>query len=289
MPMKRTPPVATKRTLQEISPDNITGNSSKRNMPEDSGIVGNMSKKDLLDAIGTLLDSKLENVATREDISRLQDEVLEVKSECDALRLEVQRLNESNEMLKRKLEENERRQKGFNLIFKGLPENNSSSSETIQKFCEETLETGKVAIRNAYRIGRKIDDRTRPILVEFLLQEDVQLVIDKKQKLRNTNIVIHRDRTENSRMKRSFLLELKSEVMKINNNTKIELRGEQLIVNQTSFSCSDDGNLMTRQGIATEVLSQVVNFEVKAMVDELAKKYKLKMVKGKDKSGVKRD
>lgn len=287
--MERTPPVSTKRTLQEISPDNVTGNSSKRNMPDDSGIVGNMSKKDLLDAFGMLLDAKLENVATREDITRLQEEVLAVKSECDALRLEVQSLNENNKLLKRKLEENERRQKVCNLIFKGLPENNSSPSDTVQKFCEETLETGKLAIRNAYRIGRKIDDRSRPIVTEFILQQDLQLVMNNRHKLKNTNIIVHRDRTENARMKRSFLMELKNEVMKVNNNIKIELRGEQLIANRTIFTCSDDCNLMTRQGIATTVLSQVVNFEVKAMVEELAKKYTLKMVKGKDKRDEKLD
>lgn len=281
--------MSSKRTLKEISPDNNTENTSKRNMTEDGGMVGNMSKKDLLDAIGTLLDGKLENVASKEDIIRLQEEVLEVKRECDALKLEVKKLNESNVLLERKLEESERQHKVFNLVFKGLPENNISASDTIQKFCEETLSTGKLAIRNAYRIGRKIDNRVRPILAEFMLQQDIQLVLDNKNKLRNTNIVIHRDRSEKVRMKRAFLWDLKSEVSKTNSEAKIELRGLQLIVNQTAFSCSDDYKLITRQGRPTELLSQILNFDVKDMVEELAIKRKRKVVKRVDRGDVKLD
>lgn len=287
MSLKRTPTNTTKRTLVETSPD-LT-NTSKRNMPEGSGMVANMSKKDLLDAIGDLMDGKLINVATKDDIARLQEEVVAVKSECDALRLEVKSLQENNEMLRKKLEESERRDKAFNLIFKGIPEENISASEAIKKFCEETLGTGKIAVRNSYRFGRKMDNRARPIVAEFMLHEDVQLILNRKKLIKDSNIVVHRDRSVNARNKRNFLLELKSEVTRINNNIKAELQGEQLIINQRAFSCTDELRLTTRQDNAMDALTQEVQADIKDLVEELAKQSTQKMVKVKNKSGVKLD
>lgn len=263
--MKRTPPEQSKRYLKEISPENPTGSDPKRKPMEETkrGTVGNMSQNDLLAAIGILLDGKLEHLASKEDIQNLQQEVLSVKHECDLLKLEVKSLKEDKALLIRRVEAQERHQKSCNLIFKQVPDDGLSPGETIHNFCNKHLGiTTKLSIRNAYRIGRIVENKSRPILVEYLHQADTSFVLDKKDLVKNKNIVIHRDRTATSRKKRALLFQLKDEISKTNNNVKLEVRGHHLMVNKKWFSFTEDYKLFLRDGVAVSELSKAVGFEV---------------------------
>lgn len=263
--MLRSPTESTKRSLNDISPENPTGVDPKRKPMEElkSETVGSMSQDNLLAAIGLLLDGKLEHLASKEDIKNLQQEITKVKQECDILKLEVRSLREDNALLRNKVESQERHQKSCNLIFKQVPEDGLIPSETIHNFCRTTLGIErKLHIKNAYRFGRVVANKCRPILVEYLLQEDTRFVLDKTELLKDTNVVIHRDRTENSRKVRSLLFELKDEINRNNNKVKLEVRGQQLVVNKKFFTFTNDYKLFTRDGVAVEELSKAVGFDV---------------------------
>lgn len=268
--MKRTPPETTKRVLSQISPDNPSGSGSKRTMSvvASSNTVGSMSKGDLLEAISTLMDGKLEHLAAKEDIQALQNEFLLVKSECDQLKLEITKLNESNAQLSKRLHSYEAQQKANNLIFKGLPEKGLPESETVHVFCKEMLGLDdKLSIRNAFRLGRKTPNITRPILVEYIFFEETKAVMDKASRLKNTNFVVHRDKPQITRKKRSLLLEIRNELNNKNKNMNAEVRGQQLIVNQKYFYCSDDYQLLSKYSADVDELAKTMGVEMKDLMD----------------------
>lgn len=282
--MQRTPtkatssaaaPSSTKRVFQLTSPDlQNEKRQAKRIMAGDNNTVGNMSQRDLVKILGDLLEQKTEHLATKADVVNLREEVLALKNECDALKKEVNSLNATNAVLQKKVEACEERQKRFNVIFKGLPQKSSSNPcVEVQEFCKSRLGIEKqLTIRNAYRIGKEGGKYPRPILAEYLLQEDINIIMENKQKLKGTNFVIHRDRSECFRRKRMFLLELKSELLKINKNCDCQVKGHQLIVNQQSFACNEDFSLITRDGDAVLQLSKLMGTDVKEMVRALATK-----------------
>lgn len=286
--MKRTPPNSTpassassssKRLFHLTSPDLQSENrETKRIMAGDSVSVGNMSQSDLVKILGCLLDKKTEHLSTKEDIAKLQDEVTALRRECDDLKHEVKTLHEINTNLQQKLEACEEHQKRSNIIFKGLPENSNNPYAEIQEFCENTLSIDKkLTLKNAYRFGKKGGKYPRPILAEFLLQEDSRIVMDRKSKLKGTNFIIHRDHCESFREKRSFILDLKSELQKKNANLDCQVKGKQLILNNKFFSCSDDFSLITRDGDALRELSKAIGSDVRETVLALAKSAKGKL------------
>lgn len=276
MSVQRTPPESAKRALSLISPENTI--EPKRIMSGGlDATVGNMPTKELLEAFSTLLDGKLEHLASKDDIRSLQQEIDDVKNECEALKQEVKALNYNNAQLKRKLDAHERQQKAGNLIFRGLPDNDAHPSETIQKFCKEILGIeDKINIRSASRVGRTMPNRTRPILVEYLSLEDTKTVMDRAASLKNTKFVVHRDRTEAARKKRSLLYEIKSAINQRNKDIKVEIRGHQLSVNKKFFTCNEDNQLVTRNGDAIEELTKLIGvdagFILVEAVDNLKRK-----------------
>lgn len=263
MSVQRTPPESTKRPRIHTSPEEVFDkNPKKRTMNEEVGLVGSMSKRDLLEAIGDMLDVKLESVASKEDIRLLQQELSAVKGECDALKLEISRLRNSNISLQKKLDDTEKREKNNNLIFKGLPESDQATNDTIKQFCKEHLSVDDLQIRNSYRLGRKDNTKTRPILVEFVMQDHLKSILFNKKKLKNSKINIHRDLTLNTRKKHNFLWEVKKEITKVNKNLKIEVRGEQLIVNDNVLLCTEDFKLITKEGDTTEILANKFGLDI---------------------------
>lgn len=266
---------SSKRLFHLTSPSlDIQHREAKRVMVGDTASVGNMSQSDLVKVLGELLDKKTEHLATKVDVSKLQEQVVALRTECDDLKWEVKALNEKNVTLQRKLEVCEQHQKKFNLIFKGLPQNDSNNPYLeVQEFCETSLGISKkLTLRNAYRFGRKGGKYPRPILAEFLLQEDIRIVMDSTAKLKGTNFIVHSDRSEGFRKKRAFLLDLKTELRKNNSNCDCQVKGQQLIVSKKFFSCNDDFSLFTREGDAIVELSKASGSDVKEMVLSLAKK-----------------
>lgn len=275
--MERTPPESNKRVRNQLTPEESHDNNPNKRAasictPQDAGLVGGMTKGDLLQAFSEMLDIKLENVASKEDVKILQLEVSSVKAECDVLKKEVRRLSEGNLMLQKKLEDAEKREKMGNLIFKGLPESDKLPNDTVKQFCEEELAIENLTIKNSYRLGKKNSTQIRPILVEFVKQEDVRSILARKKEIKNTDVVVHRDRTLKERKMRNFLWELKNEVCRVNKRANVQIRNEQFIVNGTIFSCSDDCKLIPKDAKALEDLKREVGADViKVLEDAEAK------------------
>lgn len=267
----------TKRTLSQTSPEDSEKELKKRNSSTSrtmgSSLVGNMSIQELMEAIGTMMETKLVNIATKEDICILKKEVEAVRGECDALKEQVKALKEANMELKQKLDYNESREKKCNLIFRGLPETDHLTSDIIKTFCKESLRIEKeLFIKNAFRLGKKVGARARPILVEFIMQEDVKVILDSKESVKNSSVLIHRDRTLGLRKKRIILMELKNEVIKINKNITVEIRGERLIVNRKVFLLTEDNKLVDQEGDAAGKLSLIIGADIHKVLAEVLEK-----------------
>lgn len=269
--MERTPPEPMKRVRNEVSPEeNSALNPKKRtgsvSTSREPGSVGQTSNEELLQAIGEMMDRKLDNIATREDVKNLHQELTAVRDECDALRAEVRRLSDSNLCLQMKMEAAEKREKKNNLVIRGLPENDQDPSEIVKKLCKERFAIDNVMIKNSFRLGRENADKKRPILVEFVMQDDIRNILTCKGNLKDTGVVVHRDSTLQERKNRSFLWEIKKEIMAINKNASLVLRNGELIVNKKIFSCTNGYKLITKDGEAAEVLGKVLGFDVRQML-----------------------
>lgn len=164
------------------------------------------------------------------------------------------------------MEAAEKRGKKNNLVIRGLPENDQDPSEIVKKLCKERFAIDNVMIKNSFRLGRENADKKRPILVEFVMQDDIRNILTCKGNLKDTGVVVHRDSTLQERKNRSFLWEIKKEIMAINKNASLVLRNGELIVNKKIFSCTNGYKLITKDGEAAEVLGKVLGFDVRQML-----------------------
>ena len=78
--------------------------------------------------------------------------------------------------------------------------------------------------------------RKRPILVEFVKGEDVNLIMSKVGVLRGTNFFVHRDYSQEDRIKRGKLTSVRKEIMRRKRDAVTSFRRDALMVNDVAFT-----------------------------------------------------
>lgn len=218
-----------------------------------------------------LLDEKLAPVATKEDIALLRIDITELKEENARLKAEIESLKALSTKSDSRIEELELASRRNNLIFKGVTYSPSADlNSTIGHFCRDLLKVDVSSDQfNVIPLGNVTSKPNRPLLVSFLRLQDKIKVLNCTRILKGTGFVVHQDLPEATRKKRSNLLLLRREIMRLNNQIGVGVRTNYLLVDGCKFFWSDQDGLRFAGGDGTQKLSSLVKVNLHGFIAAL--------------------
>ncbi|XP_039300334.1 uncharacterized protein LOC120355737 [Nilaparvata lugens] len=215
-----------------------------------------------------ILDSKLSNVATKKDIESLLDKVSALEIENACLRDKVDLLEKLSEKRDLKLIDLESRSRRNNLIFKGIENlGGEDCIAKVKKLCSDILGIhGEILVNRAHFLGKG----NKTVIAHIPRDEDINKIFGNVKKLKNTNIVIHRDYAREVRFKRGKLLALKKELSKMVPDIDVHLGFDFLKIEGTHFHWSTDNKLMAGAEDGVEKLKSMLHVDMSRFLAGLA-------------------
>lgn len=207
--------------------------------------VGELTQAQLMAGLSALLDQKLANLATKEDLANLTKKVEALQKENSDLRVEIDTLRRNERSMMSKLVDLESRSRRNNLIFKGLkvPENTRDYAFCVRKFCSEVLGSDdKLYVNRAHPLGKS----RSTIIAHLPNDEDIQYVMSRVGILKNTGYVVHRDFPQEIREKRAKLIQVRAEVERVTGRRRMTLGHDHLVIEGCRFTW--DGKLRAGGG-----------------------------------------
>lgn len=221
----------TKRKVKEVSPEQI--NSKRCDM--------GLSKEEYTTIMSDLLDAKLQNVATKDDIATVKVDIAVLSEECKQLKEAAEISRRKEQMLAIELKTIQMHIRKNNLIFRGV----KSSADPVQRqqivvdFCKTKLGVNVVDIQRTIQLGKN-----NVILAEFNKDSCVQDILQNTSKLKGSMVSIQRDMPPKMRAARNVLLWLRKQLIAKNETIAYKLRWDELILNGCVFGLADDGTLL---------------------------------------------
>jgi hypothetical protein len=203
--------------------------------------VGEMTHGQLANLLGTILDQKLANLATKEDLLGVSNRVQVLEQENIVLRNQVDELKAREKIVADKLVDLEGRSRRNNLIFRGLklPENTRDYRFHVSKFCQEVFGmTTDVWVNRAHNLDRE----KRAVIAHFPVDADIEYIMSRLSLLRGTGYSVQRDYPREVREKRAYLMSLRSEIERVCGRRRMQLYYDHLTVEGVKFTW-DEGML----------------------------------------------
>ncbi|XP_039284150.1 uncharacterized protein LOC120351331 [Nilaparvata lugens] len=247
--------------------------------PENSPVTKkgcDIKNDELLRSIETtiekLLDRKLKELATKEDVSGITKTLNTLTLENDLLKKDVQRLKAENIRVLNRLDRYEDRSRRNNLIFRGMKFNsNEDCREKVKDFCENVLKCDKqVHVNRAHILGKKRDNA--PIIAHIPQDHDINSIMDKTKNLKGTGFVVHKDYSRATRVQRNRLYLLKKEIMKSDSVRSSTLKGDQLVIDGQYFTWREEEGLRCGGECGVEKLNNILKIDCSEMVKNIKKK-----------------
>jgi hypothetical protein len=115
----------------------------------------------------------------------------------------------------------------------GIPEQVSEKLADLHKAIEglsNSLKIAKIDYDDAFRLGKRTTDKTRPIFIKLIRYRDRQDIFNSAKNLKGRNISIRNDTTKEMRIAEAALRRKKSEIQKSHPSAKISIRNQRLTV-----------------------------------------------------------
>lgn len=153
---------------------------------------GPITNEDIFKLLRNIQEENLQLKQTLlEEIKSLKDES---SNKVQVLENKYIDLKADNEYLKKKLIVIERRLKKYNLVFYGIRENdNKTLISDVLKIINEKLniKCASQDLRDIYRIGKNLNDKPRPVIIEVVNYKLKIYVLINSKKLKGTSIYIY--------------------------------------------------------------------------------------------------
>ena len=254
---------AAKRKFLETSPDFV---ESSPNLS-----VGSMSANELMaimkNSMASLLDDRLENLATKQDIhyvknrvDSLTDKINLLVAENDTLKAEIKNLKDEKSEDRRRILFLENQIKRKNLIFKGVP-TNSPPIVAIKSIIDTKLNINiPIEIVATHKIFEK--NRKMAVVVEFRSEQMAQEIVRNKKQLVGSAIFIEYDLNSERQEKKKLMLQLKNNILQLNKTKRITVFDDKLMIDNKSFVWGRQKQLMCENRKAEEMLREIYGTEL---------------------------
>lgn len=247
-----------KRSIQ--SPDSAP--TAKKTQMEPSTEVGKMNINELMTAMSDLLDSKLEHLATKEDVKK---ELEIVREENKQLTETVNKLRDHTQELQTRMTRLENLNRRNNLIFSGIPHPTSNNALNVIKFCEDVLEIKNLSIVRGNFLG---SPRKNVMIVEFSSPMQVNSILSKGNLLKGSKISISRDYSKEVRIKRSILFRIKKKLLALNDTVKVAVKGVRIDINGQEYS-EEDNKLISHENADPNQLNGCFSQDVSILFSDI--------------------
>lgn len=203
--------------------------------------------KNLLDSkLEEKLDAKLVDVARKEDITALRNELEVVKVENNILRKEITKLTS-------RLEHIDRKTRTSNVVVTGLNCSNSQDAKAdFSKLCSEVLDIN-TNISNSIMIGR------RSFIFNLDSSSNVQKVLAAKRKLKGRPIYIQKDYTAQEQNARYNLRQICKGIRDKNKLIKIRQGDLSIFVDDMKVTWGLNNKVFVQSSADAERLEKIFN------------------------------
>ncbi|KAI8129277.1 hypothetical protein CVS40_1345 [Lucilia cuprina] len=249
-----------KRKLNEVSPEKATNKDE----------VGKMSTGELMDLMTKIFDDKLKNIPTKSDLLDVKENIIEVKSEVQKLSDENKMLKDEIKNLKKEMEDDKKRVRRLEedlgrkkLIIKGLECQKSCYSAVKKLFNEDLKIKTKVEIEQSKKIFEKNNKMT--VMIELKSVEMVTEIFKHVKNLKGKPIYIERDLCQERQIDKKIMLQLKQNLLKADENIKVNVKDDKLVVDDKRFFWNYNKILMSGQRSGEEVIRQIYGEKVRQL------------------------
>ena len=147
----------------------------------------------------------------RKELDGFREEIAGIGKEDDGQ--ERRRDEKKMEEIESKIEDIERERRKKNVVIFNL--NESDKAEAMERYKEDEencnkifqmdLAIGRIKVENLIRLGKRVENRTRPLLVKLENEEDKKEILKRTNRLRHSTsfgrVYIGRDMTQEERIK----------------------------------------------------------------------------------------
>ncbi|KAH7941694.1 hypothetical protein HPB49_016127 [Dermacentor silvarum] len=227
------------------------------------------AQEEKLDLVaGSILRVEASNSVLQESVNKVLQSHLEIKNDLEKLTNRVLDLEQKfaaapsaqsiacsdNGLVgvQEKIDDLENRSRWSNVLFYGITD--SAKSETweeserlVNNFCTEKLGLTVASISRAHRVGRFSSEKKRPIIAKFFNEKEVELVLSRGFKLKNTSLSISRNYSETVREKRRKLLQFSRTMKKDGDRAAIQDLKQSLVPIFTASILQTIQNWLTPQ------------------------------------------
>lgn len=239
------------------------------NQPVTKSDLQNM-KDELMAFFCKMLDTKLDGVATKEDIKSVQNDVSYVSNENKQLKEELQMVKQIVHSQAEQISFFDNISRRNNVIIKGFNVSSGDNlTDAVSKFFKEVLGIEKdLEIDWVKQLGGG-PSSSRPLKVSFSRFCDKMLVLKKTSSLRGTSWRIDQDFSFEIRKKRAKLFRLCWKIRSLSPQLRTSVRGDRLLVDGAFFSWDGTTGLMSGSTEGTSVLSSKIGTDLGAFIQEL--------------------
>lgn len=234
-----------KRSRQQLSPSSPDINSQSKkqhcaNMPADMSInqlYEFLTQK--FEGLEQQFDSKIENLATKQDLKQYADEVQALKQSNQNIEATLTEMKEERDQFRRKIEQMDRIMRNKNIVIKGLKFNGNINNAVKEFLATKMQISANIEIDSVQRIANKNNDEST-VLVKFSKEEHVHLVFANIKKLAGSNVSIDRDYSIETRRQMQMLLGarriIKSKLVdRCDKSIKVKVIGNRMFINGQHF------------------------------------------------------
>lgn len=154
-------------------------------------------------------------------LTKMQNQIKDLESKCASGASTHHSSSNQRDiaLMQDKIDDLENRSRRSNLLFYGIQDTGESegwetSEQIVKKFCEDQLGVTAASIARAHRLGRFSNERTRPIIVKFFNEKEIDTILSNGHKLKDTEFGISRDYSEAVREKRRKLWQFSKTIKK---------------------------------------------------------------------------
>lgn len=224
--------------------------------------VGTMAVTELMTLMSTLMDDKLKNIPTKQDIDEIKTNVNDLGSKIDHLKTENEVLKNEIKQLRDEKEKDHYQimylqdyVKRNNVVFKGMPSNNSLEG-AVKECCKDNLKlTKEIKILSTKKLYER--DEKIGVIAELSSGEMVKEIFKNTKNLAGTKIILERDLNSDKQKDKRVFLEMKKLIIDMNKDHRISVRNDRMKIENNWFWWNKNKQLICGKQDGVETLKKI--------------------------------
>lgn len=214
----------------------------------------------LIRKMDTLLDRKLEKISTKEDITKIADDLTALAIKNAELEEEIKSLRESTEMLhntvaeqQKRIEMLDKKSKRNSIVISGL----SGGSYSAIKSEVDDIFANVLEVEVKPYFCTKLNKEGTKCSIEMSSPNDSQLVLQNCSKLKRTGKFIRKDLTAKEDKCRYHIRNLRRACIK-KPNVNCRISGASIAIDGRQFYALEDGTISAKDEESASYLSNIL-------------------------------